>query len=194
MNEKQFQLVPFSADTGGMKSENQPLSVTVSGAIQTGFDHLWVRYTLGGSMNEVTFPARSSDPARLDLLWQHTCFELFARQATHSEYWEFNLSPSRDWNVYHFPEYRRDPQPETAIPAVTVRDVFRHGDAAGLLAQLPLPAQLLGRELEIGIASVIEDVRGKLHYFALTHHKPVPDFHDPGSFTLRLPPVPPVIT
>jgi hypothetical protein len=41
--------------------------------------------------------------------------------------------------------------------------------------------------LRAGLAAVIEDARGLLSYWALAHHSPQPDFHDPAAFTMPVP-------
>ena len=41
--------------------------------------------------------------------------------------------------------------------------------------------------ISAGLSAVIEDARGGLSYWALTHGANQPDFHDPATFVLRLP-------
>jgi len=43
------------------------------------------------------------------------CFECFIGQKTAAEYWEVNLAPNGDWNVYHFDGYRTGMVEETAL-------------------------------------------------------------------------------
>ncbi len=35
-----------------------------------------------------------------------------------TKYWEFNLSPAGDWNVYRFTDYRQGMEEETAISSL----------------------------------------------------------------------------
>jgi hypothetical protein len=106
-----------------------------------------------------------------------------------TEYWEYNLSPSRDWNVYRFTSYRGALRQEPQIADINVATETAQSRLTGLRAVLPLPASLVGHKLAIGISSVIEDTRGNMHYFALRHGGAKPDFHDPAGFVLNLNPV-----
>jgi hypothetical protein len=45
-------------------------------------------------------------PERADLLWQHSCFELFLMDPESGDYLEFNFSPSGRWAAYRFDGYR----------------------------------------------------------------------------------------
>jgi hypothetical protein len=78
----------------------------------------------GNLFPHLRIPSRSERPQRLDRLWEHTCFEAFlARKSSDStllleEYWELNISPSRDWNLYHFDAYRQGQRPEEAVESI----------------------------------------------------------------------------
>ena len=58
-----------------------------------------------------------------DELWQHTCFEAFVRASSGSEYYEFNFSPSTQWAVYRFTDYRNGMcvAAEVSTPPIDVR-------------------------------------------------------------------------
>ncbi|MFZ0649894.1 MAG: hypothetical protein WAZ97_03260, partial [Pseudolabrys sp.] len=66
---------------------------------------LVLSYKLSGRVDDVYLPA-VRPTARGDELWQHTCFEAFVRASSGSEYYEFNFSPSTQWAVYRFTDYR----------------------------------------------------------------------------------------
>jgi hypothetical protein len=40
--------------------------------------------------------------------------------------------------------------------------------------------------IDIGVSCIVENRNGKLGYWALSHPKETPDFHDPRSFLIRL--------
>ena len=48
----------------------------------------------------------SGSGVRRDGLWEHTCFEAFIGCVDDAGYYEFNLSPSKDWQCYRFEAYR----------------------------------------------------------------------------------------
>jgi hypothetical protein len=101
-------------------------------------------------------------------------------------YVELNFSPSGEWAAYAFEGYRSGIRPletpEAPMIALnrdpgkgrwSVRAALRAGSFAGARARLAL-------------AAVIEDVDGRLAYWALKHPSDVPDFHHPGGFTASL--------
>jgi hypothetical protein len=143
-------------------------------------------------------------PQRCDGLWQHTCFELFLGVLGESAYWEFNLSPSGDWNVYSMTAYRQGQAPELTyeqlevhvtgpLAAPRLADCRLSGPRAllELETHCPLPPMLQacrqsGHTLEVGLSAVLESQSGALSFWALRHPGPEPDFHDRGGWLLRL--------
>ena len=124
-----------------------------------------------------------------DELWRHTCCELFAGVVGDAAYREFNWSPSGQWAMYGFSDYRvRDSIGlNVAAPAPGIR--FASG-AAGWTLQARLDAAALpgvaGESIELGVAVVLEAADGNLSYWAPRHAAARPDFHRRESFVLRL--------
>ena len=78
------------------------------------------RFDLEGDVGRLRVPP-SRRAARTDGLWHHTCFEAFVACAGAPGYLEFNLSPSGEWAVYAFDDYRRRASlPATVAPAIRV--------------------------------------------------------------------------
>src|SRR5258706_11141510 len=69
-------------------------------------DHdLTLQYEVSGDMNSLLIPvARAA--ARAHGLWRHTCFEAFLTGEGHAGYLELNFSPSGQWAIYRFRDYR----------------------------------------------------------------------------------------
>lgn len=144
------------------------------------------------------------DPQRCDGLWHHTCFEAFVGVLGADNYWEFNLSPSGDWNVYRFSGYRTGQAPELAYSQLPL--TLMGPRAAPPLADCRLGAPralvelelscalppllqdrvLNGAPLELGLTAVLEGQDGELSYWALGHPASEPDFHDRRGWLLRL--------
>lgn len=145
---------------------------------------------LGLGPMAVKLPPAAASPGRRDGLWQHTCLEAFLAPAGERRYWELNLSPSGDWAVYRFSDYRQDGCAEPMAPRTPWS--FDH-DQRSLTLQVcwPLPAALVealavGQGLELGVAAVIERQHGGLEYWALRHPGPEPDFHRREGFQIQL--------
>ena len=84
-------------------------------------------------------------------------------------------------------------RPESAVQSVSVQASLPEGDIPGEIQgratfawSVPLAA-LGGRfeELRIGLTAVIEDIRGRITYWAIAHAGDKPDFHLHQSFVAR---------
>ena len=133
------------------------------------------------------FSVSSRRPARKDELWQTTCFECFLAIPDGPQYWEFNMSPSGDWNVYHMDAYRRvGVREETSIqqlPFAVQKDV----DCFSLEVSVDLDPIIRQENIvQVGISSVIQTKDGIESYWALAHPNPQADFHLRESFILVL--------
>lgn len=127
-------------------------------------------------------------PRRSDGLWQHTCFEAFIAVNDGPAYYEFNFSPSGEWAVYGFGEYRAGGSIEGKELAPQI-DFRSDKDGIELTAAVSLDKLPLIRQqkiIRVGLSAVIEASDGTLSYWALKHPSDEPDFHHPDSFTLEL--------
>lgn len=141
---------------------------------------------MAGNLGAVALPSLNTNPARKDELWRTTCFEFFLAIKNTSQYWEFNISPSGDWNVYVMDAYRQvGMREETRIKQFPF-DVRK--EAGGLSLEMTInldPIIASEKPIEVGIASVIQAKNGKETYWALLHPRPEADFHARESFVLE---------
>lgn len=144
---------------------------------------LWLRFSVEGGVDRVRWPA-AEPQGRGEDLWKHTCFEVFV--GTADGYREYNLSPSGQWATYAFDGYRSGMR--KADKAATVLGLDGGADYVALEARIELPVDAVG---PLGLSAVIEDLEGRITYWALAHPSDKPDFHHPDSFILELPPVEP---
>jgi hypothetical protein len=142
-------------------------------------DGLALRYRLTGDLDRLAIPARTA-PARIDGLWEHTCFEAFVA-GDGDGYCEFNFAPSTAWAAYRFDGYRRGMAPLEGIAAPGIEAATTPGvlEVGVRLTLPPGPARL-------GLTAVIEEAGGRLSYWALRHPAERPDFHDAGGFALEI--------
>jgi hypothetical protein len=179
MTQQSFSLIPFSA-------HNIP-NVTITGKISLQSNLLALHYSLEGKVKDVFLPPTSSDPSRKDELWKSTCFEFFLAVKDQPEYWEFNMSPSGDWNVYHMDAYRRVGFREESSTQQLQFKIQEETDMFSLDAAINLSPMIeLDQLLEVGITAVIQTKDGNETFWALTHPAPCPDFHLRESFILAL--------
>ncbi|MEM9542373.1 MAG: DOMON-like domain-containing protein [Cyanobacteria bacterium P01_E01_bin.42] len=121
-------------------------------------------------------------------LWKETCFEFFLRLPNSPQYWEFNLSPSGDWNVYHFDDYRKGMKEETryTYPQLLFASI-KQEDALILTGQIDLSAIVSPKQVvEMAVSAVTKFKNGDIIYWALTHPDKEADFHHRDSFTITL--------
>ena len=137
----------------------------------------------------ILWPAAGRAPRRRDGLWQHTCLEWFIARPGDQAYWEFNLAPNGDWNVYALCGYRQGLRADPAygaLPLLTCNDQQGGND---FRVRAPLPAALAAAQpgaLELAVTAVVEQRNGALSYWALHHGGSEADFHRRDGFRLRI--------
>ncbi|WP_411876213.1 DOMON-like domain-containing protein [Vulcanococcus limneticus] len=181
-----FRLVPFDSATA-------PARVRLEGDLSRTDERLRLRYRLADPGGTLRIPPAAPAPRRRDELWSRTCLELFLAVPGSVAYWEVNLSPSGDWNVYRLSGYRQGLAPEPAVTALPFA-VERCGDGLELKLEFHLaPLVATGQPLQMAVTAVLEhhtppgvSGEGPLSYWALGHPGPVADFHDRDGFLLRI--------
>ena len=179
MIEHAFTLIPFSAP-------HIP-AISLSGTLLLENHVLTLHYSVTGHTDRVLLPPTSLPPTRKDELWKGTCFECFLAIKDQPGYWEFNLSPSGDWNVYRIDAYRRVGfREERAISQLHFE--FRK-EWNGLLLDASVgltPLCVPGSQLQVAVTAIIQTQEGSETYWALTHPAPQADFHLRESFILEM--------
>jgi hypothetical protein len=175
-----FQLRPFPA-------EPAPEGLEIVGSAGRDGDHLSLRYTLSGPLQQLRIPEPDATPRRLDELWQTTCLECFLALPKDPGYWELNVSPTGDWNLYRLDAYREGLRPE---PGCTEAPRLQRREHSGMLefdVCLVLPPPLaVAPALELAVTAVVATRDAAISYWALHHPCPQADFHHRGGFALRL--------
>jgi hypothetical protein len=137
-------------------------------------------------------PARCAKAGFADELWQHTCCEAFVATVGQTAYREFNFSPSGQWAIYDFADYRQAMRPyQPDVPP----KIDCQPTPDGFVLTVDLPRTLLGPPpWQIGLSCILKTTDGSVDYRALNHASDRPDFHQRASFTLRVDSLPPVLT
>ena len=145
---------------------------------------LQLLYQLEGNLDAVVIPEPSPTPTRGDGLWQSTCFECFFAKPGQDAYWEMNLSPCGDWNVYQLQGYRAGLCADPRFTAIS-HQVEQSARRLAISLTIPLPAELADApQLDLAICAVIALRDGSTSYWALRHCAPEADFHRRESFAL----------
>lgn len=145
---------------------------------------LMLRYRIDGCGSLVIPDFRGK--GRADDLWKTTCFELFLYDGA-GRYREFNFSPSQQWAAYGFSGYRTG---RKDVAVTESPEILPEMGSKVFIQTVFLPLRELDG-IEGGSLSAVVMERGQRpSYWAMSHHKLEPDFHDPACFGLRLSPRP----
>ena len=179
MTKHSFSLIPFPAP-------NLP-KISITGEISLQDNSVLLRYSLSGEIEKILWPPIAVNPSRKDELWKRTCFEFFLAIKNMPQYWEFNLSPSGDWNAYYMNSYRRVGfREETSIQRLQFESQRQssHFTLDVIVDLNPIIQQ--SQLFDVGITAVIQKTDGNETYWALSHPAPFADFHLRESFILGL--------
>ena len=174
-----FELIPFPA-------KDLP-KINITGEMERRDNHLSIYYEVSGEVDHILFPSVSASPSRKDDLWKATCFEFFIAVRNKPEYWEFNMSPSGDWNVYVMDAYRqvnmRDATEFSELPfdfkVTNERISIKTSVNINSITQSEM-------DLDIGVTAIIQTKDGHESYWALSHPGQHADFHQRESFIISL--------
>jgi hypothetical protein len=174
-----FSLRPFPS--------NKPLpNLSIAGDIARNSNKIAIRYEVTGELKEIAISPTSNATARKHQLWEETCFEFFLGIKNSEQYWEFNLSPAGDWNVYRFERYRQGMEEE--VDFKTLPFTFENqADSLKLALDVDLDKIIAEEQLiDVAITAVIKQKNGEVSYWALTHQGTEADFHLRESFIIEL--------
>jgi hypothetical protein len=179
MSDRSFSLKPFP-------NSNFPSSLKITGKIDRAENKLAIEYLLSGNLTDIIIPKSVDVPRRKNELWEKTCLEFFLGIKNSPQYWEFNLSPSGDWNIYYFDDYRQGMQEEIAFNSLPFI-VESTSNSWRLSLKLDLN-EIVSKEssLEMGIATVIKSTNENISYWALTHTDSQANFHRRNSFAIDI--------
>lgn len=186
-----FKLQAFETQT--LPDQN----ISVSGILSQHQQMVSLTFRVEGA-HHFELPSLESAVKREMNLWEKSCFEIFIRPLNTEAYLEFNLSPNGDWNAFVFKDYRTplmedgaltlapmQKDPVCATTGIPRSDAPWRLDVQIDLSHLPKEFHLPANRM-IGLSCVLKDLKGGLHYFALSHPGEKPDFHHQESFQLRL--------
>ncbi len=148
---------------------------------------LCLSWCMDGDVSALKLPLPTT-PGPADDLWRHSCCEVFLA-GTGLGYREFNFSPSGQWAVYAFSNYRErisDFSPDAA-PVMAWQMAPCRLELCVTLPPVLLPPLSAGEPLHMAASAVLESLDGSLAYFALAHPGSRPDFHHRDGFRLSLP-------
>jgi hypothetical protein len=109
-----------------------------------------------------------------------------------ADYREFNFSPSGEWAVYDFHEYRNSNEKANVQNSLLltkhppVIKVHKSIDTLELGVEIDQGLLPQGDSLKLGLSVVVENVAGIKSYWAIRHPPGKPDFHHADAFALQM--------
>lgn len=146
---------------------------------------LKLQFELQGDVEHILTATPKARPSRRDGLWQATCFEAFIRFEPSASYREYNFSPSGDWAIYDFSDYRSGMTPTNVAIAPKV-SMERSSQRLSIHSLLP-ESSCGGSHLRLGLSAILLETDGTMSFWALHHPTSTPDFHDSEGFCLSVP-------
>jgi hypothetical protein len=175
-------LIPHPSTPGA------PVHRLVASVAMTPARAVALSFRVEGDIDRLRIPP-PAEPRRADGLWRRTCFEAFVMAGDGPGYHEINLSPSGAWAAYAFRGYRDGGVLDAELdPEIVVQQAAGYVELGAVIRAECLPRQRAGARLRLGLAAVLEDLDGRLTYWALRHSAIRPDFHRAEGFALDLPP------
>lgn len=179
----QMNLKAFEKKFGEEFSVEVQLKVKTSTALANDQPSLEISYILSGPLNLLEIPAREKNPQGKEGLWETTCFEAFFSTPGSFNYKEFNFSPSGNWWIGGFENYRVRSNEKNKTPSPRLSWAQKSDNLAELNVVLNSAHFDKGfRNLEWSLAAILKLKTGEKIHFALEHLAEKPDFHIRSSF------------
>jgi hypothetical protein len=160
-------------------------AIEIDGKIDRSGGNLSIEYQLIGGLTQVEISPPVA-PTRKFALWEATCFEFFLGIPGDRDYWEFNLSPTGDWNIFHLDGYRQGLRNELAFSSLPFR-VEQQENSLLLALEFDLSKIVaVDESIEVSITTVIKSIGGEISYWAVTHCGSDADFHRRDSFVMNI--------
>jgi len=121
---------------------------------------------------------------RKDELWKRTCFELFLANRDRPNYYELNMSPSSEWNFYHFSDYKKEMKEEKNI---STPSIYLSKTPKGYLFsfEFELYTNILNDNFIFNLAVILLDTQGVRHFYSIHRKEKKVDFHDRIYWALK---------
>lgn len=165
------------------------LNLKINCSIELTESKLASCFMLKGDLQKIKKLKEPLKKSRQKDLWNSTCFEWFIKPQGANHYWEFNLSPQAEWNLYHLDNYRQGLKIEDSAHLL----FFERKIVSDHEIQFHSVIEINKFEnfnklknFKMNICAVIEDTSNKKSYWSLIHKQSQPDFHHPDHFIYQV--------
>ncbi len=137
---------------------------------------LSLEFNIIGDIENYLFD-KPSIQKRENELWKRTCFELFIAPKSKSNYNELNISPSSEWNFYHFSNYKIGMKEDKDISKPSIYSSIRKNHYL-LSCKFTINNKILEDKLIFNLAVILLDKKGLRHFYSINRKRGVVDFHN----------------
>jgi hypothetical protein len=127
---------------------------------------------------------KAQKQSRKDELWKRTCFELFLANRDKPNYYELNMSPSSEWNFYHFVDYKKEMKEEKNISEPLVH-LSKTPKGYLFSFEFDLYPKFLKDDFTFNLAVILLDTQGVRHFYSIHRKEKRVDFHDKTYWALK---------
>ena len=166
--------------TGKLKSFYQKFNTDITYILSTQSTALNISWIIS-DYSSLIIP-KIKTPQRSLNLWETTCFEAFILDPQTQIYYELNISPSSEWNLFVF-DWIRGPLLEAPLKTPLIPQITKTKNQLRIDIHLP---SIRPKPMKVGISAVTQGINHTLDYWALIHCKSNPDFHTLESFILQV--------
>ena len=160
---------------------NRDDTTTIKASIELKNNQLKLEYQIVTDLSQYSLPKQTKQQ-RVDNLWLDTCFELFIANVNDDRYWEINISPSTEWNIYQFRSYKDDMRESNSLITPIIKR-YRYDNKYYLSFESKVQRDIWSRELQINLCVILLDIKGVRQFYSIERRKGSPDFHDRDYFT-----------
>jgi len=140
-------------------------------------------FEIAGELENYLFD-KAQKQSRKDELWKRTCFELFLANRDRPNYYELNMSPSNEWNFYHFSDYKQEMKEEKNISEPLV---YLSQTPKGYLFsfEFELYTNVVEDNFIFNLAVILLNTKGVRHFYSIHQREEKVDFHDKVYWNLK---------
>jgi len=121
---------------------------------------------------------------RKNELWKSTCFELFIANEQSEEYYEINISPFKQWNIYHFDGYKKGMKEFKKVSEPIIQ-MTKENYNYKLSFEIEFNQKIFNNEgLSFNLATIILDKNNLRHFYTMYPRKTA-DFHNRMSWKTK---------
>lgn len=171
-------------------SDATRLVVTAFAEVKNGQLHIHYHIDSPRGAPKLIWKSAGEHSERKDELWKTTCLEAFVLLGDGS-YFEINIAPEGDWNVYHFNKYRVGMKREAKISSLLTFNSSAQSNGKSAVYDLSAAIDVSRilkspQNFRLGLTAVIETEGGERSYWSLKHAGEKPDFHDSRGHLLEM--------